>query len=89
MVSGMNVPNGIDLSATSSVGKAQVLRRCFLLPDQRLPFFSPQDADGDGQIDIIDGLPVAVTNKPTRHYGAELNGEAKFNCTSVDLSVSI
>ena len=31
------------------------------------------------QIDIIDGLPVAVTNKPTRQYGAELNGEAKFN----------
>ena len=72
--------NGIDLSVRHQSERLRFSGDVFYYRINDFVFLAPQDADGDGQIDIIDGLPVArYEQADAAYYGAELNGEAKFN----------
>ena len=71
--------NGIDLSLRHQSGRFRFTGDFYHYRISDFVFLAPQDADGDGQIDIMDGLPVARYEQADASYtGAELNAEATF-----------
>ncbi len=72
--------NGIDFSLRHQSKRLRFSGDVFYYRINDFVFLAPQDEDGDGQIDIMDGLPVArYEQSNAAYYGAELNGEATFN----------
>ena len=72
--------NGIDLSLRHQSDKIRITGDAFYYRISDFVFLAPQDEDGDGQIDTMDGLPVArYEQSDASYFGAELNGEVTFN----------
>ncbi len=72
--------NGIDLSLRHQSRRMRFSGDVFYYRIGDFVFLAPQDADGDGQIDRIDGLPVARYEQADATYmGAELNAEMTFS----------
>lgn len=72
--------NGIDLSLRHRSDRLRIYGDVFYYRISDFVFLAPQDEDGDGQVDTIDGLPVArYEQADATYFGAELNGEATFN----------
>lgn len=72
--------NGIDLSLRHQAERFRFSGDVFYYRISDFVFLAPQDEDGDGQVDIKDGLFVARYEQGNASYfGAELNGEARFN----------
>lgn len=72
--------NGIDLSLRHQSKRLRVYGDVFYYHIGDFVFLAPQDEDGDGQVDTMDGLPVArYEQADATYFGAELNGEATFN----------
>ncbi|HEX6125911.1 MAG TPA: TonB-dependent receptor, partial [Pyrinomonadaceae bacterium] len=72
--------NGIDLSLRHQSKRLRFSGDVFYYRISDFVFLAPQDLDGDGQVDIQDGLPVArYEQSDASYFGAELNGEATFN----------
>ena len=72
--------NGIDFSIRHQARRFRFTGDVFYYRISDFVFLAPQDEDGDGQIDIMDGLPVARYDQAdATYYGAEFNGEATFN----------
>lgn len=72
--------NGLDFSLRHLSDKFKITGDvyCYLIND--FIFLAYQDLNGDGQIDIEDGLPVARYEQANaRYFGAELNAEVTFN----------
>ena len=72
--------NGIDFSLRHQSSRFRVSGDVFYYRINNYVFLAPQDEDGDGQIDIEDGLPVARYSQSDASYlGAELSADATFN----------
>ncbi len=72
--------NGLDLSLRHQSKGLRFSGDVFYYRISDFVYLAPQDEDGDGQIDIMDGLPVArYEQSNATYFGAELNGEATFN----------
>jgi iron complex outermembrane receptor protein len=72
--------NGLDFSLRHQAERFRISGDVYYYSIRDFVFLSPQDEDGDGQIDILDGLPVArYEQADARYFGAELSGEAMFN----------
>ena len=72
--------NGIDFSLRHQSEKFRITGDVYYYNINNFVYFAYQDADGDGQVDIEDGLPVADYNQAkAAYYGAELSGEYNFN----------
>jgi iron complex outermembrane receptor protein len=71
--------NGIDLSLRHQSGRFRFTGDFYHYRISDFVFLAPQDEDGDGHVDIKDGLPVARYEQADASYtGAELNAEATF-----------
>lgn len=72
--------NGLDFSLRHQSTRFRFSGDVYYYRISDFVFLAPQDTDGDGQPDILDGLPVARYEQSDASYvGAELNGEATFN----------
>ena len=72
--------NGIDFSLRHQTGRFRVTGDVFYYRIKNFVYFAYQDEDGDGAVDIEDGLPVANYDQAdAAYYGAELSGEFSFN----------
>jgi iron complex outermembrane receptor protein len=72
--------NGIDLSLRHQSERLRFSGSAYYYRIEDFVFLAPQDLDGDGQIDILAGLPVARYEQSKASYaGGELSGEATFN----------
>jgi iron complex outermembrane recepter protein len=72
--------NGLDLSLRHQSDRFRFTGDVFYYLINDFVFLAYQDEDGDGQIDIEDGLPVGRYEQANARYlGAELNAEATFN----------
>ena len=72
--------NGIDFSLRHQSEKFRITGDVYYYNINNFVYFAYQDADGNGQVDIEDGLPVADYNQAkAAYYGAELSGEYNFN----------
>ncbi len=72
--------NGIDLSLRHQSRRIRFSGDVFYYRIGDFVFLAPQDADGDGQIDTMNGLPVARYEQADATYaGAELNAEMTFS----------
>ncbi|CAN5396237.1 zinc piracy TonB-dependent receptor ZnuD [soil metagenome] len=66
--------NGIDLSLRHQSDRFRMRGNVYYYGIRNFVFLAPQDEDGDGDVDIEDGLPVAAFEQAdARYYGAELN----------------
>ncbi len=72
--------NGIDFSLRHQSDRFRLSGDVYYYGISDFVFLAPQDADGDGQVDIEDGLPVARYEQAgARYFGAELSADATFN----------
>jgi iron complex outermembrane recepter protein len=72
--------NGFDLSLRHSTGRFRISGDVYRYDIKNFVFLSPVDADGDGEIDFEDGLPVAAFSQANSQFtGAELSGEVSIN----------
>ena len=72
--------NGIDFSLRHQSKRFRFTGDVFYYRIADFVFLAPQDENGDGQVDTMDGLPVArYEQADARYFGAEFNGEATFN----------
>jgi iron complex outermembrane recepter protein len=72
--------HGIDLALRHQTGRVRISGDVFYYRINNFVFFAPQDEDGDGEIDIEDGLPVARYEQEDAEYvGAELSADVRFN----------
>jgi iron complex outermembrane receptor protein len=72
--------NGLDFSLRHQSDRFRFSADMYYYRISDFVFLAQQDADGDGQVDIIDGLPVGrYSQSDATYFGAELNGEATFN----------
>jgi iron complex outermembrane recepter protein len=72
--------NGIDFSLRHQSEKFRLTGDVYYYNINNFVYFAYQDADGDGQIDIEDGLPVARYEQAKAKYlGVELSADATFN----------
>ncbi len=72
--------NGIDLSVRHESDKFRVTSELYHYRISNFVFLALQDEDGDGIVDVEDGLPVARYEQADASYtGAELSAEASFN----------
>ena len=72
--------NGLDFSIRHQTDKFRVTGDVYYYNIDNFVYFEYQDADGDGQIDIEDGLPVArYAQNKARYLGVELSADATFN----------
>jgi iron complex outermembrane recepter protein len=72
--------NGIDFSLRHLSDRFRITGDVFYYRIKDFVFLAPQDADGDGEVDIIDGLPVArYSQSAASYFGAELSADATFN----------
>jgi len=72
--------NGLDLSLRHQSKRLRLSGDVYYYRINDFVFLAPQDEDGDGQVDIKDGLPVARYEQSNATYaGAELSADATFN----------
>lgn len=72
--------NGVDFSLRHQSDRFKITTDFYYYNISNFVYFAYADEDGDGEIDIEDGLPVAnYDQSKARYYGAELNGEFAFN----------
>ena len=72
--------NGIDFSLRHLSDRIRITGDVYYYSIKNFIFLAYQDEDGDGEIDIIDGLPVARYEQGDATYlGAELSADATFN----------
>ncbi|MCS6874086.1 MAG: TonB-dependent receptor [Pyrinomonadaceae bacterium] len=72
--------NGVDFSIRHASEKFNLIGDVFYYRIDNFVFLAPQDEDGDGQVDIEDGLPVAKYEQSDAEYmGAEINLNAQLN----------
>jgi len=72
--------NGIDFSLRHQSDKFRFTSDVYYYGINNFVYFAYQDEDGDGQIDIEDGLPVArYEQDKARYLGVELSADATFN----------
>ncbi len=72
--------NGIDVSLRHQSGRFRFTGDVYYYSINNFVYFQYQDEDGDGQVDIEDGLPVArYEQNRARYVGAELRADVTFN----------
>jgi len=72
--------NGVDVSLRHQSDRFRLSGDVYYYNIDNFVHFEYQDEDGDGQIDIEDGLPVArYEQSKARYLGVELSAEATFN----------
>jgi len=72
--------DGVDFSLRHSSNKFNFTGDVFYYRLNNFIFLAPQDEDGDGQVDIEDGLPVARDEQADAEYiGAEINSNLVIN----------
>lgn len=72
--------NGIDVSLRHQSKRFRVTGDVYYYRIENFVFLAPQDEDGDGEVDIEDGLPVGRYEQAGASYvGAELSADASFN----------
>lgn len=71
--------NGIDVSLRHQSGRFRFTGDVYYYNINNFVYFQYQDEDGDGQVDIEDGLPVArYEQNRARYLGAELRADVTF-----------
>ncbi len=71
--------NGIDFSVRHQSRRFNFFGDIFYYRINDFVFLAPQDEDGDGQVDIEDGLPVArYEQEDANYFGVELSADARF-----------
>ena len=77
---GRETANGIDVSLRHLTGRFRITGDVYYYGINNFVFLAPQDEDGDGDVDIEDGLPVGRYEQADASVvGAELSAEATFN----------
>lgn len=77
---GRETTNGIDVSLRHQSNRFSFFGDVFYYRISDFVFLAPQDADGDGQIDIKDGLRVGrYEQADASYFGVEFSAEARFN----------
>lgn len=72
--------NGVDLSLRHQSNRFRFTGDVFHYRINNYVFLAHQDEDGDGEIDIEDGLPVGRYSQADASYtGLELNADVRFN----------
>lgn len=72
--------DGLDFSLRHQSGRFRFSGDVFYYRIKNFVFLAPQDEDGDGQVDIEDGLPVGLYSQDNARYvGAEFNADVKIN----------
>jgi iron complex outermembrane receptor protein len=72
--------NGVDLSLRHQSRRFSFFGDVYYYGLKDYVYLAPQDEDGDGDVDIEDGLPVArFEQEDAKYLGVELNAEARFN----------
>lgn len=72
--------NGIDVSVRHQSSRFRFFGDVFYYRINNYVFLASQDEDGDGEVDIEDGLPVArYEQADASYFGAELSADATFN----------
>lgn len=72
--------HGLDLSVRHRSDRFSISGDVYYYRVRNFVFLAPQDEDGDGQVDIEDGLPVGRYEQEDAEYiGAEISAEATFN----------
>lgn len=72
--------NGIDFSLRHQSDRFKITSDVYFYKINNFVYFAYVDEDGDGEVDIEDGLPVANYDQANaRYFGAELSGEFTFN----------
>ncbi len=72
--------NGIDFSLRHQSDRFKISGDFYFYKINNFVYFAYADANGDGEVDIEDGLPVANYDQANAaYYGAELSGEYNFN----------
>lgn len=71
--------HGIDFSLRHQSNRFRIIGDVYYYRINNYVFLAPQDEDGDGEIDIEDGLPVGrYEQEDASVIGAELNAEVSF-----------
>lgn len=77
---GLEQANGIDVSLRHISGKFRFTGDVYYYRISNFVFLALQDEDGDGQVDIIDGLPAGrYEQEEASYFGAEFGAEAALN----------
>ncbi len=72
--------NGVDFSLRHISDRFRITGDVYFYRINNFVYFAYQDEDGDGDIDIEDGLPVArYEQADARYFGAELSADVTFN----------
>jgi iron complex outermembrane recepter protein len=72
--------NGLDFSIRHQTDRFRLTGDVYYYNINNFVFFSYRDEDGDGQVDIEDGLPVArYEQAAARYFGVEFSADATFN----------
>lgn len=72
--------NGIDLALRHQSERVRIMGDIYYYRINNFVYLAYQDEDGDGEIDIEDGLPVARYEQSNAGYfGAELSADLTFN----------
>lgn len=72
--------NGFDFSLRHTSQRFRFFGDVYYYRINNFVFLAPQDEDGDGDVDIEDGLPVSRFEQEDAEYvGAEISAEATFN----------
>ncbi|MEZ5344746.1 MAG: TonB-dependent receptor [Pyrinomonadaceae bacterium] len=72
--------NGFELSLRQNAGRFRFNGSFFFYDIKDFIYLSPQDEDGNGLIDVDDGLPVsAFSQDDARYVGADLSADYQFN----------
>ncbi|MEO5858775.1 MAG: TonB-dependent receptor [Pyrinomonadaceae bacterium] len=72
--------DGLDFSLRHQSGRFRFSGDVFYYRIKNFVYLARQDVDGDGQVDVEDGLPVGrYEQNNARYMGAEFNADAKIN----------
>jgi iron complex outermembrane recepter protein len=72
--------NGIEFSFRQNLRRVRINGSIFYYNIKDFVYLAPQDADGDGSIDVEDGLPVAAyLQDDSRFRGADLTVDVDIN----------
>ncbi len=71
--------NGVNVSLRHLSDKVRASAGLFYYKISDFIFLAPQDSDGDGNVDIEDGLPVAMySQEDSQYYGGEFEFNYRF-----------